>query len=812
MIQKNLAFAFRNLRRNKLLAFINVLGLTIGVTACLVIFLIANYEMSFDKFQPDKDRIYRIYSTFSGVYTGVNRGVPTAVPVAVRDNFAGVESVTNFITFGSKVTVPDGSSGTKDFGDNENVVIADPDYFMVFSYYQWIAGNPKQSLTEPFKVVITESRVKTYFGNIKPLEVIGREIHYRDSLIVTVSGVVKDITERTDLDFTDFISFSTIEKSWLAEDVVQLNSWNSTNSSSQLFIKLTSGTTVDKIEAQIPHLSEIFKEKDKEGQWSNTPKLQSIKDLHFNTNVGIFDNTRPVAEKSTLQILIVIAVLLLIIASINFINLETAQASRRAKEVGVRKVLGSSRTKLVGQFLLESFILCFFSVVLSLGLAFLSLRYFSEFIPQGLVFDITNPAIVIFLVSCIIVVSLLAGLYPAFVLSSYQPALALKNLAHSNTATSRSAFIRKGLTIFQFSFSQILIIGTIAIGLQLDYMLNKDLGFNTDAIVYIRTPWWGKKEKRLTFQNELAQIPEIEAVSMHSSPPSSGGSSSTTMSFEKGKEKLEHDVYIKTGDTSYITLYNIKLLAGRNFLPQDTAREYLINETYLHLLGFTDPRDAIGKTLNSKNIITGVVRDFHTQSLRVQIKPTVIYYSPTSAGFGVKLSTPHNKVADLKPAIDKIETAWKKIYPDEKFDYSFMDDTIKNFYKNEQRTGKLARIATGIAILISCLGLFGLSSFTVIQRTKEIGIRKVLGATVNNILFLLSRDFIKLVVVAFVLSAPAAYYIVDSWLKGFPYRMDLSVWIFIASGIVSVLVALLTISFRTVNAAKSDPVKSLRYE
>lgn len=812
MIIKDLTFAFRNLRRNKLLAAINVLGLSIGISACLVIFLIANYEMSFDRFQPEKDRIYRVYSSFSGVFSGLNRGIPTAVPVAVRDNFSGVESVTNFHTFSGQVDIPDDKGIRKDFGNYEKIIIADPEYFEVFSYYQWVEGNPIQSLSEPFKVVISESRAKTYFGDLNPLDIIGREIHYRDSLVVTVSGIVKDITERTDLDFTDFISFGTIEKSWLNENNIQLNNWSSTNSSSQLFIKLALGTTADKIEVQIPKLAYTYKENNKSPQWNNTPKLQPLGDLHFNYEIGIFDNSRSVAGKSTLQILVVVAALLLTIACINFINLQTAQASRRAKEVGVRKVLGSSRRKLIVQFLVESFILCVLAVILSVVIADFSLQFFSDSIPQGLVFDITDPIIAIFLISCIIVVTLLAGLYPAFVLSSYQPALALKNLAHSNTATSRSAFIRKGLTIFQFSFSQILIIGTIAIGLQLDYMLNKDLGFSSDAVVFVRTPWWEKMEKRLTFKNELEQIPEIETLSTHGAPPSSANSASGVMAFDNGKEVLSHNVYMKHGDTSYIRVYDIKLLAGRNLLPIDTAHEYLINEKYMHLLGFTEPRDVLGKTVNEKATIAGVVKDFHTQSLHAEITPTIISYRANDDGFGIKLATPRNKFADMKPALGKIETAWKKIYPDEKFEYSFMNDTIKKFYETEQRIGKLARIATGIAILISCLGLFGLSSFTVIQRTKEIGIRKVLGATVNSILFLLSKDFLKLVVIAFIISAPIAYYVAGWWLKDFAYRVDITAWIFVASGSASIIIALITISFRTVSAAKSDPVKSLRYE
>lgn len=292
----------------------------------------------------------------------------------------------------------------------------------------------------------------------------------------------------------------------------------------------------------------------------------------------------------------------------------------------------------------------------------------------------------------------------------------------------------------------------------------------------------------------------------------SGTVFSTTIKFEKGTEAQQDNVQIKRGDTSYIHVYDLHLLAGRNLVPKDTADEYLINEKYLHVLGFKEPRDALGKVLNKNHAIVGVVKDFHTQSLRAEIAPTAIYYSSNERNFGVKLATPNNKVSDMLVGLEKMEKAWKEIYPDEKFNYQFMNELVKGFYKREQRVGNLARIATCIAVLLSCLGLFGLASFTVIQRTKEIGIRKVLGATVNGIMVLLSGDFLKLVLIAFIVSSPIAYYISDRWLQTFAYRTDLTVWIFLASGFASVVIAFITISVRTVNAAKADPVESLRYE
>jgi putative ABC transport system permease protein len=806
MLSNAFIFALRNLRKNKLLAFINVLGLTIGISSCLVIFLIANHELSFNRSIPHRDKIYRIYSEFSGTYVGVNRGVPGGMYQWLKDEATGLDGITGFHIFSNpKVSIPGASGEPKKLEGKYVAAIVDPGYFDVFTHYEWLAGNPQQSLTQPFNIVLTESQARLYFGNQDVNDIVGRNLYYNDSLQLTVSGILKDVPHRTDLSFTDFVSVSTAEKSWLKRRVVL--EWNTINSSSQLFIRTARG----RAEAQLSDLMVRLKaqyDTHVKSDWIYTPVLQPLSELHFNTRVGAMDFSKPV-EKSTLTILIAIAGLLLLIAAINFINLETAQASRRAKEVGVRKVLGSSRGRLISHFLVESFILSFVAVLFSLVLSWLAIQNFSDFIPAGLTFDVTEPTVAMFLISCIVGVTLLAGLYPSFVLSSYQPALALKNIA--TTGSTRSSYIRKGLTVFQFTFSQVLIISTVVIASQISFMLNKDMGFSTEGIMHFSTNWRDKPEKRFVLINELQQMPEIDVISMHHDTPASSSSSSSMFEFDTGKEKLKHNVYRKGGDTAFIKIYNIELLAGRNIAHSDTASEYLINETYLHELGFDDPRDALGKSINNLPIV-GVVKDFHDKPLRSKIPPLVIYNEMSSfTDFGIRFSS--NISDDVRTeAMKKIETAYKKVYPDYPFTYAYVSDTIKEFYKTETRTRTLAQTATVIAILISCLGLFGLSSFTVIQRTKEIGIRKVLGASVSSIVMLLSRDSLILVAIAFALSAPIAYYIGNSWLDQFAYKMNIGVWIFVSSLVGSVLIAFLTTSLRTVGAAKGDPVKALRYE
>jgi putative ABC transport system permease protein len=813
MIKNAFVFALRNIRKNKLLASINVLGLTIGITACLVIFLISNYELGFNQSIPERDQIYRFYTRFSGVFTGLNRGIATGVAGGIRENITGIESSTNFFTIGGKVLVIKPNAAPTAIEGESNSIMAGPEFFDVFTFHEWIAGNPEQSLGQPNRVVLTEGRAKQIFGNLSPMEVVGKQLVYRDSIEVSVSGILKDFKDNTDFNFTDIISLKTNEGLSEGNKVFEPDSWGSTNSNAQFFVKLSEGTTAADIERQVPKVIEIYKEKEKNADWITSYPLQPLDDIHFNTEIGIFDSSRSVSAKSTFQIMTVTALLLLAIAVINFVNLETAQASKRAKEVGVRKVLGSSRATLISHFLIESFILTFAAIACSILLSYFSLTWFSEFIPKGVTLDLSNEVVWFFLIGCLFIVTLLAGIYPAFVLSSFQPALALKNQAFANSSTTRSSFIRKALTVFQFSFSQLLIIGTIAIGMQIHYMLNKDLGFTSEAIITFSTHWKQPKERIQLLKNELDQITAIEIVSRQSSAPSSSGSSSTTMEFNNGKDVLKHNVYMKAGDENYLKLYNLRLLAGRNITPEDSAKGYLINETYSKLLGFATPQDAIGNVVHQDKIIVGVVRDYHTQSLHRQIDPVVIHNDPRSQyGFGIKFNTHGNSMQDLKAQIEQVETAWKKIYPDNEFSYSFVDETIERFYKTEQRTARLARTATIVAIIISCLGLFGLSSFTVIQRTKEIGIRKVLGASVNSILFLLSKDFLILVMIAFIIATPIAVYFIEDWLSRFAYRMNLSWWLFGIAGIASLATAFLTVSFRTVKAAKADPVKSLRYE
>jgi len=806
MLKSYLKIAFRSIWRNKFHTAINVIGLAIGVSACLVIYLIVDYELRFNKGISDFDRIYRIHSKFTGTFAGLNRGAPTAVADYVRENFTDVEKVTMFILFGSEVQVP-GFVERKSLEKQGAVAFTAPDYFDVINSYEWLAGSP-EVLNQPHRVVITEQQLRNYFGEVSPQSIIGKEIIYQDSLNTHVAGVVRDLPSPTDFEFTDFISFATIESSWLKARI-KPDDWQSTNSSTQIFIKAQSDVAQSKLEAQLPQLTKMYKEQSK---WEavNHFNLQPLSDLHYNAETGIFDFSREPAHLPTLMTLIVVAILLLAIAAINFINLATAQAVRRAKEVGVRKVMGSNRTRLVIQFMSEGMMITVIAVMLSLPLTEFGLSYFSDFVPKGVAL---NPIQIIpVLVPTIIILGLLASAYPAWAISSFLPVIALKNQALVN-GQSNSAFLRKALIVFQFAIAQVLIFGTVVVSRQINFMINKDMGFAQDAVVYFYTPWFEKKEKTLLLRNEMEAIPEVEAISLSDDAPASNSWSSSTVTYHNGKEEVKVSAFRKFGDTLYLGFYNIPILAGRNLVHSDTVKEFIINEELMHRLGFEKPEEALGEMVNynSRNVpIVGVIKDFHMKSLHEQIEPIMI--ANEASDFSCLNIRVSNKENALKSGIEKIQEAWKKIYPDVPLKYYFLDETIKNYYQSEQRISKLINAATTMAIVISCLGLFGLASYMASQRRKEIGIRKVLGASIKQVVALLSFEFLTLVLIAFVVALPIAWYSADVWLTAFPYRASVSVWMFLVTAVVASVVAMITVGYQTVRAAGANPVESLRTE
>jgi len=820
MFKNYVTVALRNLWKNKAFSIINIIGLSIGISAALVIYLIVQYDFSFDKFEKDNDRIYRVVTNMK--FAGnpfLMGGATSPLGVAVKNEMTGFDAVAKFQMFSGNgdVTIPQTTSKKADvFKSQGNIIFADGDYTNLLSY-KWLAGSPQTALAAPNKVVLTEKQARKYFPNQEPSSMIGRQVIYDDTIKTFVSGIVADITQHSDFTFQQFISLQTIPSSTGLKASYSWDQWGANNSSSQLCLKLTEGNTVAKVEAGLKGLLKKYNKTTNIDDKNITElKLQPLGDIHFNNTYGAFYS--PTASKPTLYGLLAAAVFLLLLGCINFINLTTAQSSQRAKEIGIRKTMGGTKQQLMLQFLTETFFITVIATLLAMAVAPILMNIFGNFIPAGLHFSLSKqPGIIAFLVGLIITVSLLSGFYPAFILSKFNPVLVLKNQAYQGTASTRRAWVRKGLTVFQFFIAQVFVMATIITAKQIHFMINTDLGFKKDAIIGFSTPYNQDPKtagsKQLVLLNQLKAIPGIQMVALGDAPASMGWGA-TTMTYKDGRKEIETDVRQKDGDTNYIKLYHIKLLAGRGPLPQDSLGEYAINETYMHILGFKKPQDALHKLLSGHPIV-GVMADFHEESMRKVIQPLVFSIrKQTDWGFGfsVALSPQTLQGTTWAATIQKMEAVYKKLYPDDSFGYIFLDENIAQFYKSEQDTSRLLKWATGLAVFISCIGLLGLVIFTTNQRRKEISIRKVLGATVTHIVSILSKDFTRLVIIAFVIATPVVWWLMHAWLENFAYRTTISWWVFLISGVLMVLLALLTLSIQTIKAATANPVKSLKEE
>lgn len=817
MLKNYLQIAIRTLLKNKVFTAINILGLAIGISASLVIYLLVNYHFSFDKFEKNGDRIYRVVSnfTFSGEAYH-NSGVPDPMAAAVKREFTGLDAVVSFRTWNGDVKVSVPAAGKPQpavFKKQKHFVFADSNYINMVGY-KWIAGSSKTSLNNPYNTVLTESYAKLYFPELNTSQVVGKEILLDDTIRATISGIVKDIDKNTDFTFKAFMAYSTLENTSLKPG--NWTSWGSTNGVQQLYLKLSPATSTAKIEKQLATLYEKNNKREAGDNSKTWHILQPLKDVHFNADYGTYDSAT--AHRPTLYGLLAVAVFLLILGCINFINLTTAHASQRAKEIGIRKTMGSTRKQLIVQFLSETFLLTFAATLISIVLTPLILKAFAGFIPEDLHFSLAEqPGVIFFLLSLILIVTILSGFYPALILSGYKPVLVLKNQAYANTGNTRNAWLRKSLTISQFVIAQVFIMGAIMVSKQITFSLNKDLGFKKDAILNLQTNFYDTaKSNRLLLADKLRAIPEIAMVSLNTNPPSTNSTWSGTMKYKDGKKEIETDVQQKYGDNNYISLYKLKILAGTNNEQSDTVKSFVINETYSRILGFTNPQQAVGKYIewSDKQIpIAGVVADFHQKSLHEPIKPLVIgCWASNQIAVAVALQPQPPGSNSWKNAISKIEKAWKEVYPKDDFEYSFFDENLAKYYEAEQNISTLLMWSTGLAIFISCLGLLGLVIYTTTQRTKEIGVRKVLGASVPNLVALISKEFILLVVLAFVIAAPLAWLGMNKWLDNFAYRTEISWWIFIAAGVSMILIALITLAFQTIKAAVANPVKSLRTE
>ncbi|RXJ51327.1 ABC transporter permease [Gelidibacter gilvus] len=815
MIRNYFKIAWRNIWKNKLFSFINIISLAIGLSASFVIGLMVYYDFTFDKFHKDGDLIYRITTVYtSPEEVDYNYGVSVPLIAEVKQNLTGIQQSTAFFTAEPSRIM--NASFSKAYNTPEKVIYADSDFFKFLSY-EWLAGNSESAIDGPNKVVLTERRAKKYFPNRDYSDILGEILIYDDSVSTTVTGIVANFKERTDFTFEEIISLDTGKQSYMQDQITDEN-WNSTSSMTQLFIKLNDKKALSNVQNQLDVLAKK-NESEKAVKYNEYRSfyLQPLKDLHFGKDIGIFDFTEYNADKSILTNLLFIAAFLLLLGCINFINLNTAQATQRAKEIGIRKTLGSSKQQLVFQFLWETFMLTLVAAVLSLGLAAVLLKIFADFIPEGLHFGLfADPLIIGFGVVLILIISLLSGFYPAMILSSFKPVSVLKNRiisTHSNVS------IRKGLIVFQFIIAQVFVISTIVVGRQIHFMMSKDMGFKTEAITYVKTPWMdGSLQKRQLFMQKLAAIPQIESLSLGGMPPASNTIHASGVIYLDGKKEIQTDLQLLYGDDNYLNLYDIKLLAGRNLL-NDTIQEYVINDTYRKLLGFKTPQDAINKIVGQgENAIpiVGVMEDFNQYSVKSKIEPMALIGDWSRKRYSqfntIHMQLNKNSSDNWPKDIANIEVVWNSIYPESDFKIEFIDKTIAKFYDKETSMTKLLNWATGLSVLISCLGLFGLVIYTTERRVKEIGVRKILGASLTQLNVLLCKDFLVLIGIAFVIAAPLAWYGLHNWLQDYAYKTNLSWWIFALSGLGIILLSLIIMSVKTISAANENPVKSLRTE
>jgi len=814
MIKSYLKIAWRNIMKNKVFSLINVIGLTIGLSASFVIGLMIYYEYTFDNFHKDGDRIYRVVTDFvqpEGEFH--NSGVTLALKGAIEDN-SNFEVVSEF--YRERPFTVKTNSNNMTFKLPEHVIFADHDYFNVFEY-QFIAGDPSKALQNPNEVILTEERASKYFPDISPSDILGKTLVYNDSINTTVTGIVGNFKERTDIIFQEFISHPTLLQTRLRRNILGKN-WNNTNSSSQLFVKLTSNADIASINKRFKELAtEHADEEDIKYKQERIFKLQPLQDIHFNEDYGIYDWTKGQASKSLLKNLMLIAAFLLILGCINFINLNTAQATQRAKEIGIRKTLGSSRKQLIGQFMGETLLLVIVSTLLSLVLSRWLIKVFSDFVPNDLTFGLFRaPILIMGVFVLMVVVTFLSGFYPAIVLSKFNTVSVLKN--HLAVGENKVK-VRKFLTVFQFTIAQVFIIGTLLVGNQIKYLLNKDMGFKSEAIVTVSRPIGesGLAKMELLAQR-LKSIPEMKGVSLGSYTPASTSSNTTSVRRMVDGKEIFGDMQLLHGDTNYLDLFEIELLAGRN-RRNDTIRELVINEAARKFYGFATPAEAIGESLEYEDEllpIVGVMANFHQRSLKSEIKPMALmgdFYRENWTYFYRAHIALNNEIpGSLEKTLSKVEGVYKSIFPGADFSTTFLDETIERFYLREKRMSKLLSWATGLSILISCLGLLGLVIYTTNRRVKEIGVRKVLGASIFQINTLLCKEFIILVLVAFVLASPIAWYGMNSWLQDFAYRTNISFWVFLLSGCAMMFFALLVISAKTLHAANANPVRSLRSE
>ncbi len=785
MKNSRLHTGLRHIRRRLGYTLINVLGLALGIASCLVIFLVVRYELGYDAFNAKADRIYRV-NHHSIDY---NPRVSPAVAPALRNDFPELE-VAQFFYDDGMVKI-----GNTRYNER-NFAFADEYVPRVFDY-QWLAGDSRSALTDPNSIVLTESIARKYFG-VK--EAMGQRVVLYNLFNCKLTGIIKDLPGYTSLPFPFLVSLATIKP-----ELARMNNYYSIPGGNFVFIALPEHYSIQRVRQRIHGFME--KNWGKDIAKEATLILQPLRDIHFDQRY-LYISLSPTTSRQTYWALAGIALFIIITACINFINLATGQAATRAKEVGVRKVLGARRPQLIGQFLSETALLVVVAMILGLLAAVLLVPQLSSWLDIGInAWELGEPLVIALLIGLTLFIILLAGLYPAFVQSAFLPVVSLKGAP----AGSRSGLnLRRGLVILQFGISQLMIIGTVVVARQMDFFQNRDLGFNKESVISIEVP---DSAHRQVLWQQLVTNPGVTALSFSSGAPVYNNQFTGYDAPELGLTG-ENVTEIKYVDEHYIRMFGLNMLAGDTIvrrMGKDSILKVVVNETLIHTLNIQDPRSAIGKRFTASGTrctIIGVVQDFQSETKHKKRRACILLYDENNFySASIRLGA-----AGMHGTIDRIGRQWSALYPDLLFQYEFLDDHIAALYRQEQKVFTAFRLFSCIAILIGCLGLYGLIAFATLQRTREVGIRKVLGATVPDILFLFGREFIVLIGLAFVISAPLAWLVMHSWLENFAYRIGIGWGTFLLSIGASFFIAAATISYKSIAAALMPPVKILRTE
>ncbi len=807
MIRNYFKIAIRNLRRHASFSAINIAGLTLGLTACLLIGLFVWDEKQYDKSIPDGDKVFRIYNErMEPGEVSKYANTPPMFSTALKSEFPEVKNSFRIMMTNPKRLFEVGDKKIYE----ENSLYTEEGFFEMFPLPMKY-GSSKKVLEDPKSIVISEELSKKYFGDINPVNkdiMIDKE-NYR------VKGVLQKVS-KFHLSFNYILPFSSFS---LPKERMESWQWQ------QFFTYFSIKDNADPARLEKKFQDLIVKKAHpitKEGGFTYMPFIQPLHDIHLYSSSFKYDNAVK-GNITYVKALTIIAIFILLIACFNFINLATAKSLQRAKEVGVRKSIGASRQQLMLQFTGETVVLTIISILISIGLVVLLLPKLNEFTSKEISLQLfANPLLLLLLFASALLVGLLAGFYPALVLSGFQPIKVLKSSIGGNAGAGKGQWLRKGLVVIQFALSALLIISAIVVYQQVNYLHNKNLGFNKEQIMFF--PMRGDKmfNDFRTFKTELKQSPSISSVSIGYGFPGDAVAGDEIIIIKDGQQVTQSVTQLMV-DEDYISTLGLQMIAGRDFsrdIRTDKDEAFIINETAVKELGFGTAEKAIGKPLMwhpwgasnpdslKKGRVIGIVKDFHFKSLYDKVGSAVLQIFPDAAWkVAVKM-----KSADLGNALAHVKTTWTKFSTEFPIEYKFLDENFEVMYTSEDKLRSLLWIFTAIAVFVGCLGLFGLAAYAAERRTKEIGIRKVLGASVNGIVLLLSKDFLRLVLVALIVASPIAWYFMNKWLQDFAYRINISWWVFALAGGVALFIALLTVSFQAIRAALTNPVKSLRTE